>query len=199
MKLQKRPFERFSGKLALIDSIAASYIKNEEFSPPLLTLVPVKSMNLFTLLTEDSVLPNLEVENKTDAINALVNGLKNKVEPEVLETIREKVFERENVMSTGVGKGLAIPHCKTKVVEDNYASFAVLKEPLDFKSIDGEPIRIIFLLIGPEDRHSQHIKLLSRISRLMNSSAFHEKLLNSNTAKAIIEAFKAEEQQYFAN
>ena len=199
MKLQKRPFERFSSNLALIDSIAASYIKNEDFNRPILKLVPIKSMNLFTLLDEESVLPDLEIVNKTEAINALVDGLKSKVEPEVLEKIREKVFERENVMSTGVGKGLAIPHCKTQSVDENYASFAVLKEPLDFKSIDGEPVRIIFLLVGPEDRHSQHIKLLSRISRLMNSSSFHEKLLNSHTAEIIIEAFKEEEQKYFAN
>ena len=199
MKLQKRPFELFNSNLALIDSIAASYIRTSDFTRPKLKLVSIKSMNLFTLLDEESVLPDLEVENKTEAISALVDTLSNKVEPEVLERVREKVFERESVMSTGVGKGLAIPHCKTKSVSDNYAAFAVLKDPLDFKSIDGEPVRIIFLLVGPDDRHSQHIKLLSRISRLMNSNSFHEKLLNSHTPQVILEAFKQEEQNYFAN
>ena len=199
VKLQKRPFERFSHNLALYDSIAAGYIKNSEYSRPKLKLVSIKSMNLFTLLDEECVLPDVEVENKEQAINALVNALQNKVDPKVLERIREKVFERESVMSTGVGKGLAIPHCKTKSVDENYAAFAILKEPLDFKSIDGEPVRILFLLVGPEDRHSQHIKLLSRISRLMNSNSFHEKLLNSHTSEAILEAFKQEEQNYFAS
>lgn len=156
-------------------------------------------MNLFSLLDEENVLPNLKASHKEEAINALVDSLANKVAPEALEEIRKKVFEREEVMSTGVGKGLAIPHCKTAVVDTNLAAFARLQEPLDFKSIDGEPVRIIFLLVGPESNHSQHIKLLSRISRLMNSTSFHEKLLNSETAEVIIEAFKEEEQKYFLN
>ena len=100
-------------------------------------------------------------------------------------------------MNQGVGKGLAIPHCKTKAVDRNYAAFARLESPLDFNSIDNEPVQIIFLLVGPDSNHSQHIKLLSRVSRLMNSTSFHAKILKSDTSKIIIEAFQEEEEKYF--
>jgi fructose-specific phosphotransferase system IIA component len=154
-------------------------------------------MNLFTMLDEKTVLPNLKAENKEQVINDLIDTLRYDVDSDTIEEIRNSVFEREKIMSTGVGKGLAIPHCKTKAVDRNYAAFARLESPLDFNSIDNEPVQIIFLLVGPDSNHSQHIKLLSRISRLMNSTSFHAKILKSDTSKIIIEAFQEEEEKYF--
>ncbi len=154
-------------------------------------------MNLFTMLDEKTVLPNLKGENKEQVINDLIDTLRYDVHSDTIEEIRNSVFEREKIMSTGVGKGLAIPHCKTKAVDRNYAAFARLESPLDFNSIDNEPVQIIFLLVGPDSNHSQHIKLLSRISRLMNSTSFHAKILKSDTSKIIIEAFQEEEEKYF--
>jgi len=155
-------------------------------------------MNLFSLLDEITVLANYEAVSKKELINALVDTLKDKVEStEQLEEIRKAVFEREEIMSTGVGKGLAIPHAKTKAVEENHAAFALLKEPLDFDSIDKEPVRLVFLLVGPESKNSQHIKLLSRISRLMNSGSFREKILSCENSEDILSAFRLEEEKYF--
>tara|TARA_R110000868_G_scaffold37111_4_gene131337 strand:- start:20838 stop:21308 length:471 start_codon:yes stop_codon:yes gene_type:complete len=154
-------------------------------------------MNLFTLLDDQTVVTNLEVKNKKQVIDKMVDMLSSKIGNEALEDVRYGVFERESVMSTGVGKGLAIPHCKTKVVDENYAVFAKLSKPLNFDSIDGEPVEVIFLLVGPDSKHSHHIKLLSRISRLMNSASFMSKILASETSKAILEAFKEEEEKYF--
>lgn len=154
-------------------------------------------MNLYTLLDEQVILPSLEVKNKKQVINAMIDLLEPKLDEETLSKVREAVFERESVMSTGVGKGLAIPHCKTKVVEENYAVFARLSEPLNYDSIDGEPVQIVFLLIGPDGRQSHHIKLLSRISRLMNSASFMDKILASSSSETILEAFKEEEEKYF--
>ncbi|SMO31836.1 PTS sugar transporter subunit IIA [Gracilimonas mengyeensis] len=157
-------------------------------------------MNLFSLLDESTVLPHFEVGSKKELINALVDSLKDKIETEEsLEEVREAVFEREEIMSTGVGKGLAIPHAKTKAVDTNLAVFALLKESLDFDSIDKEPVRLVFLLVGPESNNSQHIKLLSRISRLMNSGSFREKILNCTTTEEILEAFREEEEKYFVS
>lgn len=157
-------------------------------------------MNLFSLLDEITVLPNYEADSKKELINALVDTLKDKVDSiDQLDDVRKAVFEREEIMSTGVGKGLAIPHAKTKAVSENHAAFALLKDPLDFDSIDKEPVRLVFLLVGPESRNSQHIKLLSRISRLMNSGSFREKILACNSTEEILEAFRMEEEKYFVN
>lgn len=157
-------------------------------------------MNLFSLLNEVTVLPNFVVGSKKELINALVDALEEKLESkEQLEKVRNAVFEREKIMSTGVGKGLAIPHAKTTAVTENLAAFALLKEPLDFDSIDDEPVRLVFLLVGPESNNSQHIKLLSRISRLMNSGSFREQILGCTTTEEILNAFQDEEEKYFVS
>lgn len=157
-------------------------------------------MNLFSLLDPSTVLPLLQAGSKKELINALVDTLKGKLEnAEQLEDVRKAVFEREKIMSTGVGKGLAIPHTKTRAVSENYAAFALLKEPLDFDSIDNEPVRLVFLLVGPEANNSQHIKLLSRISRLMNSGSFRETVLRCTTTEEILHAFQHEEEKYFVS
>lgn len=157
-------------------------------------------MNLHALLNADTVLPNLETGSKKDLINTLVNTLEGFLPSEdALESVRKAVFEREKVMSTGVGKGLAIPHAKTPVVDENLAAFALLKEGLPFDSIDNEPVRLVFLLVGPESKNSLHIKLLSRISRLMNSASFREKILQCSSSEELLEAFRLEEEKYFVN
>lgn len=157
-------------------------------------------MNLFSLLDHNTILSNFVVGSKEELINVLVDALEEHIESkEKLEEVREAVLEREEIMSTGVGKALAIPHAKTKAVDKNLAAFALLKEPLDFDSIDNQPVRLVFLLVGPESNNSQHIKLLSRISRLMNSSSFREKILDCTTSEEILKAFQDEEEKYFVN
>ncbi len=199
VRLEKEKYFSNVKNLTLVDSVAADYIRISEIDPANDNLISDKYMNLFTLLDEKTVLPNLKAKNKEQVINELIDTLRWRVDAETVESIRESVFERERIMSTGVGKGLAIPHCKTKSVDKNYAAFARLESPLDFNSIDSEPVQIIFLLVGPDSNHSQHIKLLSRISRLMNSASFHEKILNSQTSEVIIEAFQEEEEKYFVH
>lgn len=154
-------------------------------------------MNLFSLLKSDTILTNVEVKNKKKLISQLVDSLETELGVENISKIKDAVWEREQIMSTGVGKGLAIPHCKTKVVDENFGAFAVLNEPLDFNSIDNEPVRLVFLLVGPDEKNSLHIKLLSRISRLMNSGTFRDKVLSCESSKEVLDAFQQEEEKYF--
>lgn len=154
-------------------------------------------MNIFSLLSKETILPRLKVTNKDELLNKLIDLLQKEVEPGHLESIRQAVFERERIMSTGVGKGLAIPHGKAAGISDSYASFAVLEEPVEYESIDEKPVQIIFLLAGPESKNSIHIKLLSRISRLMNNRSFRERLLTCREPEEVLESFREEEQQHF--
>ncbi len=154
-------------------------------------------MDIYSLLNRSSIAAGLKAEDKSDLINELVDLLEPQVGEGQLEKIRESVFEREQIMSTGVGKQLAIPHGKCSGIENILASFAVLDKPVDFDSIDNEPVKLVFLLVGPNSKSSTHIKLLSRISRLMNSASFREKLVQCTTADQIFEAFQNEEIEYF--
>jgi len=156
-------------------------------------------MNIYSLLSEDTVLSHLKVKDKETLLNKLVDLLKDQVDRNQLESIRKAVFEREEIMSTGVGKGLAIPHGKASRIDDSYASFAILAEPVDYESIDEKPVQLVFLLVGPETKNSTHIKLLSRISRLMNNTSFRESLIECNSSEEILSRFKKEEEKYFEN
>ncbi len=156
-------------------------------------------MNIYSLLGSSTILANLKVQSKDELLNEMIDSLADMVSSEQLDEIRKSVFDREEIMSTGVGKNLAIPHGKVKSIEQNYASFAILDEPIDYDSIDGEPVKMVFLLAGPEAKNSTHIKLLSRISRLMNSTAFRDALNECETAEQIYEVFHKEEERYFSN
>lgn len=151
-------------------------------------------MTIHSLLKDDTILPDLEVEDKDALLNKMVDVLKADVSGEQLEAIRRAVLERESIMSTGVGKGLAIPHGKVNGIDQSYASFAILRNPIDFDAVDNQPVRIVFLLVGPESESSRHIKLLSRISKLMINSAFREALIDCSTAGEILGAFREEEE-----
>lgn len=151
-------------------------------------------MTLTSLLDKQTILTELEVSDKQELLNLMVDLLEHRVSEEQLSNIRQAVLQREEIMSTGVGKGLAIPHGKAAGLSESYASFALLADPIEFDSIDGEPVRIVFMLVGPESKNSVHIKLLSRISRLMNNESFRERLLECQTPSDVLDLFEADEQ-----
>ena len=154
-------------------------------------------MKISDLLTEEFVVTSLEGNSKHDIINAIVELAAKS--PKVLdkERLRESVFERERIMSTGVGDGFAIPHGKTDAVSDIVGAFAVTAEPIDYESLDEKPVRLVFLLVSKANMVGPHIKLLSKISRLMNKAEFRNRLLTQRSSKEIIEMFKQEEASYF--
>lgn len=156
-------------------------------------------MNIFSLLNTQTVLPNLEANDKAEVLDKLVSSLEERVSNGELEKIRDAVFEREKIMSTGVGKGLAIPHGKAAGIEQTYAAFAILKNPVAYEAIDDQPVNMVFLLVGPQASNSLHIKMLSRISRLMNNSDFRDRLRDCSSAEQIIEQFKNEEHVSFSS
>lgn len=154
-------------------------------------------MKISDILSENVIEVGLKVTDKDDAISKIISigARSNKILD--LEKVTQVIFERERLVSTGVGKGFAIPHGKTDLISDIVAAFAILKNPIDFDSIDGEPVSFIFLLIGKESLLNTHIKLLSRISRLMNKDEFREKLLQLKTKDQVLNLFKEEEKNYF--
>ncbi len=154
-------------------------------------------MKISDILNEKIIKTDLECTDKDDAINKIIDLASNSGLMLDVEKVRECVFEREKLVSTGVGKGFAIPHGKTDEIKDIVAAFAVLKDPIDFDSIDLEPVKFIFLIVGKESLLNAHIKLLSRISRLMNKDEFREKLEEAKSSEEVLKLFKEEEQTYF--
>lgn len=154
-------------------------------------------MKICDILKKDKIIPSMKGRTKNDAINELVDLFKDDERVKDLEGMRLSVHEREKIMSTGVGKGFAIPHSKSNSVNDIVAAFGKLDEPIDFQALDGQPVNLIFLLVGKENLVGPHIKLLSRISRMMNKDEFRESLAKATTADEIYNLFENEEKQYF--
>ena len=154
-------------------------------------------MKIGDILTEEMVLTNLEGSTKNEIIDAMIDLVGNSPKVMDKEKVREAIFEREEIMSTGVGNGFAIPHGKTDAVSDIIAAFAVTAEPIDYQSLDEKPVRLVFLLVGKDNMVGPHIKLLSRISRLMNKEEFRNRLIEMKTPREILETFKKEEATYF--
>ena len=153
-------------------------------------------MKISDILEEKLVMTNLEKTTKEEVINAMIDVLSQSSKVLEKEKVRAAIFEREKIMSTGVGNGFAIPHGKTDGVSDVVAAFGVTAQPIDYQSLDEKPVRLIFLLVGRDNMVGPHIKLLSRISRLMNKEEFRNKLMEIKTPKEVIEAFRQEEASY---
>jgi fructose-specific phosphotransferase system IIA component len=154
-------------------------------------------MKISDLLTEEFVVTNLEGSSKEDIINAIVDLAATSSKVLDKDKMRASVFEREQIMSTGVGDGFAIPHGKTDAVSDIVGAFAVTAQPIDYESLDEKPVRLVFLLVSKASAVGVHIKLLSKISRLMNKAEFRNRLLTMQSPKEIIDMFKQEEASYF--
>jgi fructose-specific phosphotransferase system IIA component len=154
-------------------------------------------MKISDILTENMVILGLGGDSKEEIIDSMIDVVSTSPKVTDKEKVREAILEREKIMSTGVGNGFAIPHGKTDAVSDIVAAFAVTAKPIDYHSLDEKPVRLVFLLVGKDNMVGPHIKLLSRISRLMNKEEFRRRLLELKSSKEILDVFRAEEATYF--
>jgi nitrogen PTS system EIIA component len=107
--------------------------------------------------------------------------------------VTEKLTERERLGSTGFGAGIAIPHGKIDGLNDVVGVFARLAQPVDFASIDDEPVDLVFMLLSPSDAGAAHLKALAQVSRLLRDRAFVAKLRGAATDDALLALFDAGE------
>ena len=149
-------------------------------------------MAVVNLIEEDIIKIPLEAKTKPDVIKELVDVLKKAGKIEDAESVFRAVMLRENMGSTGLEKGIAVPHAKTHKVNNLVLAIGVSPEGIDFDSLDGEPSRLFFLLIATPQQAGPHIEALSEIARLTRSSNFCKLLLNAKTPKEIVDIFSAQ-------
>ena len=154
-------------------------------------------MTLMDILSENRIKIPLANTEKAKIIEEMVGVIADSVELENRAEILKAVLDREAVMSTGVGDEVAIPHGKTESLKEIIAALGITKDPVNFNSLDDKPVRLVWLLIGPQDKTGPHLKALSRISRLMHKEEFRERLIQTNAPKDAIEIIASEEKKYF--
>ena len=155
-------------------------------------------MNLSDLLSKEVIRIPLKNTEKNKIIEEMVDILAQNNKLKDRQSVLDDVLERERVMSTGMGDGVAIPHAKSEGVDKLVSAFGITEKDVDFKSIDEKPVRLIFLLVGPVNQTGPHLKALSRISRLMHRKEFRDRLASAHSSEKVIEAIAREEQKYFS-
>lgn len=133
-------------------------------------------MDLSQAIDIKDVIINLQGKDKNSVITELVGVLHASGKISSREDILSLVMEREKIRCTGVGKGFAIPHCKTNAVESVHIAFGICQEPVDYDSIDGEPVKLIALLVSPSSQTGLHIQALASLSRVIMTPGVREKL-----------------------
>lgn len=141
-------------------------------------------VDLHDLLTPDGIIASLKATNKKDALQELAAIAAAKTGLDERE-IFNMLLQRERLGSTGLGRGIAIPHVKLNALREIVCLFARLDVPIEYDSHDGEPVDLIFMLLAPEDASGDHLKALARISRLVREPSVLDDLRNAPDAAAL--------------
>ncbi len=149
------------------------------------------------LLTPDSILPALNTTSKKQVLQELSKRAA-QLTGEHERTIFDVLLERERLGSTGVGRGVAIPHGKIAGLPRVYGLFARLVRPIDFDSIDDQPVDLVYLLLAPEGAGGDHLKALARVSRLLRDERMCERLRGCESADGIFALMTEQEASHAA-
>ena len=141
-------------------------------------------MDLGDLIRPGAILPSVKAMSKRQVFQELaakgakITGLD---ERQIFETL----LDREKLGSTGIGDGIAIPHGKLAGVDRIHGAMARLSQPIDFESLDGQPVDLVFLLLAPEDAGADHLKALARIARVLRVPGVADRLRSTSDATAL--------------
>ena len=139
---------------------------------------------MLDLLTPNAVLPAFRATSKKQALQELARKAA-ELTGHHERAIFDVLLERERLGATGMGRGIAVPHGKLPGLSRVYGLFARLEKPIDFGSVDDQPVDLIFLLLAPEQSGADHLKALARVSRLLRDGAICAKLRGSDNPDAI--------------
>ena len=145
-------------------------------------------MKFADFVSRDAIKADLAADDKQSVIREMVQALlgASKIAPEEFESIVKAIMKREELGSTGIGRGVAVPHTKHPSVERLVGTVAVSAEGVDFNSLDGEKVHLFFLLISPPDRPGDHLRALENVSRQLRDETFCRFLKQAKNADDIV-------------
>ena len=156
-------------------------------------------MALHALLDEDLVVPRLEARDRAGVLREMIAKLEARHKAVAGQGLLEKLLEREEMGTTAIGRGVAIPHCRTKTLKSPLLLLGLSKEGVAFEAVDDKLAHVFFLLISPQDNPDAGLRLLAAIAALNRGSrTLTGKLLKTSTAAEAIDILKAEEEKTLA-
>lgn len=150
-------------------------------------------MRIADYAAADLVATGLEAHTKDQLLEQMVGMLVRSRRVPTSDVLMQELLKREHIMSTGIGGGIALPHALSNDVRDLVMVFAHTREPIDFQALDGHPVDLVFMLVGPKSASSIYLKLLARVSRLLQNEDFKQRLRRAGTPEQVLEVFSGED------
>jgi fructose-specific phosphotransferase system IIA component len=147
-------------------------------------------MKLSDLFSEESIVLDIPAEEKEKLLENILKTLDSNGLIKDFDHALRDVMEREKVMSTGIGHGVAIPHAYTDGVDRLVAGFFRSSSGVNFEALDGKEVDLFFLILGPKESRRDHIKVLAKISRLLNHGEFRSALKKASDVNDVFAIFK---------
>ena len=150
-------------------------------------------VNISQYLKSELINLNLKASTKEEAIRNLAEVLRGESKVTDFDQFISDIFEREGLGTTGIGFSLALPHARSKAVQSFVIAIGRLREGIDFKSLDGEPVKLVFLMGTPKDEVQGYLKVLAHLTRLLKKESFRSPLFDVKTPQELIDMFAKEE------
>lgn len=131
----------------------------------------------------------LNVETRDEAISAMVDLIDKAGYLHDREAFYQAILGREKIVSTGIGMGVAIPHAKLSSYDNFFIAIGIPTKPIHWNALDGSPVRVIFMIGGPDDKQTEYLQILSQLTHAIKDEARRKKLLTLNTTIDIIQLF----------
>jgi len=154
-------------------------------------------MSLANLLSAEQIVPEMNATERWPAIVELIDLLVNlgKVEPADRDSILASLKQREETMSTGIGFGIAIPHCSSDRLDEVVAAFGRSSGGIEFDALDNAPVKFVVLFIVPKNQFQTHLRTLASIAKFLNDRSVRESLAEANSADEILSIFRNRSQK----
>lgn len=146
-------------------------------------------MKVYNYLNDNLVF-FLDVASKEEALTQIVKMTVEGIDLPEGDRFHKAIFDREKIVSTGIGMGVAIPHAKLSCYNDFFIAVAVLKSGIDWNALDGAPVRLIFLIGGPDDKQTEYLKILSSLTGVLRDEELRKHLIASSSGKEVMNLFE---------
>lgn len=145
----------------------------------------------FTRYMDPRLVVILNAGSRDETLHQLVHRIYEAGKLPDEETFFNAILEREKIVSTGIGMGVAIPHAKLPSYDQFFIALGVLQKPVDWQALDGAPVRIVFMIGGPDDKQTEYLQILSSLTQAIKDDERRKKLLTMQEPSAMIELFRA--------
>jgi len=158
-----------------------------------------KAMFLYEIFTPDLIKIGLEAEDKDEAFEELVDHYCKTKNTSVRDKLLEALWDRESKMSTGIQKGIALPHGKSEVMENVRGILGISRKGIDYDALDNQPVYLLFMLLAPKADSEEHLRILKRLAELLDNPQFYTELLAQNDPQSANRIIKKYEDIYIAS